>query len=293
MRCSLSSMPSVRRSRRRGRASRDAGRRLRRPAHARSRCKTCYVSASADGARADRRSTAPGSRRAQSSTSESTTPSSRRTGRPADGGRQRQPRRLGQRAVRRVRPAARSRSGWSSAATRRTRSSAREATALSVTSAPAAAHHERAGCASAGAGSPARRCRSTRTTCSRTSPPDRPDRQAVRRLRAVLGAPAPVPVQAPARRHLDRAVRPGAGATTRRRRLRAAEDRRDADAPAARLAETAARLPRSTRVRSKRSSPSSASTVTWSPVTNSPFSRPSASGSTSRLEMIRLSGRAP
>ena len=43
----------------------------------------------------------------------------------------------------------------------------------------------------------------------------------------------------------------------------------------------------------KRSSPSAASTSIRSPAANSPLSRPSASGSTSRLEITRLSGRAP
>ena len=48
-----------------------------------------------------------------------------------------------------------------------------------------------------------------------------------------------------------------------------------------------------TRVRVKRRPPSSASTATRSPAANSPLSRPSASGSTSHLEITRLSGRAP
>ncbi len=48
-----------------------------------------------------------------------------------------------------------------------------------------------------------------------------------------------------------------------------------------------------TRVRSKRSSPSSASTTTRSPAAKSPFSRPRASGSTRRLAITRFSGRAP
>ena len=50
-------------------------------------------------------------------------------------------------------------------------------------------------------------------------------------------------------------------------------------------------LDRASRV--KRSSPSAASTSIRSPAANSPLSRPSASGSTRRLEITRLSGRAP
>jgi hypothetical protein len=57
--------------------------------------------------------------------------------------------------------------------------------------------------------------------------------------------------------------------------------------------QTAAGSSAPTRVRSNTSSPSSASTLMWSPAVNSPLSRPSASGSTRRLEMIRFSGRAP
>jgi hypothetical protein len=49
----------------------------------------------------------------------------------------------------------------------------------------------------------------------------------------------------------------------------------------------------STGTRLKTSSPSAASTSIRSPTANSPFNRPSASGSTSRLEITRLSGRAP
>ena len=45
--------------------------------------------------------------------------------------------------------------------------------------------------------------------------------------------------------------------------------------------------------RVKVSSPSAASTSIRSPAENSPLSRPSASGSTSRFEITRLSGRAP
>jgi hypothetical protein len=45
--------------------------------------------------------------------------------------------------------------------------------------------------------------------------------------------------------------------------------------------------------RLKTSSPAAASTSIRSPAENSPFRRPSASGSTSRLEITRLSGRAP
>ena len=87
---------------------------------------------------------------------------------------------------------------------------------------------------------------------------------------------------------LDDPVRPGGRSTTRRPRSRVPLTDQG---QAGDQAETGSGS--LTRVRSKRRPPSSASTAIGSPAANSPLSRPSASGSTSRLEITRFSGRAP
>ncbi len=113
------------------------------------------------------------------------------------------------------------------------------------------------------------------------------DRDAERRLRAVLGPAQAVPVQEAARAWaLDDPVRPGGALQPEGPSARSADDSRPfADQAAAGSGALTRPL--------KRRSPSSASTTIRSPLANSPLSRPSASGSTRCLEITRFSGRAP
>ena len=111
-----------------------------------------------------------------------------------------------------------------------------------------------------------------------------------RPVRHVQRQAAADPGQEPAHRPLDGADRPEAGLRPAAGPgVRPAADRRLRDV---RQCFRRRRAPRPGRGRSV-SSPSAASTSIRSPAANSPLSRPSASGSTRRLEITRLSGRAP
>ncbi len=229
---SLDAPPSVARGRR-GRAARPAGGRLRRPASPRLRRsdKKCYVSACATGP-SPSRSTAPTSWRSPWSTSSSTTCRSRPRPAPA------QPQADANGELNGTVGAPFIASGqrfFTLQLVERRRTpllpvqfALKGDRAVGHLLARQAAQHEHARAL------PRARVHRPASADLRAlrvqeqGARDRADRrQALRRLRAVLRAPAPVPVQEPARRQVDRPVRPGAGLQPEGARVHAADDRRE------------------------------------------------------------------